>query len=94
MSNSSRIGVTNVISDVVLFLGKIAVSAASAFFCFVYLDHEYPDGSISSPILPVIIVFIAAFAITCMFFAVVEMVRCSRPRAGLLLRNRLVVIAF
>lgn len=63
------------ISDAVLFLGKIAVSCSCAFFCFVYLDEQYPAGTISSPILPVIIVFLAAFAIACMFFAVVEMVR-------------------
>lgn len=73
VSNSARIGTTNVISDVVLFLGKIAVACSCAFFCFVYLDYEYPDGTISSPILPVIIVFIGAFAVACMFFAVVEM---------------------
>lgn len=76
-SNSLRIGVTNVISDVVLFLGKIVVACASAFFCFVYLDEQYPDGAISSPILPVVIVFFGAFAIACMFFAVVEMVRAA-----------------
>jgi hypothetical protein len=38
----------------------------------VYLDKTYPDGKLSSPIIPVIVVFLAAFAIASVAFGVVE----------------------
>lgn len=58
ISNILRIGKVNVIGDVILFLGKLCVSLASALFAFLMLDtHKYKSGhnKISSPIFPVLV---------------------------------------
>ena len=71
-SNALRFGTLNIVADGVLFLGKIMTAASSAFFTFVYLDKTYPAGKLSSPIIPVIVVFLTAFAIASVGFGVVE----------------------
>ena len=62
-------------SEVVLLLGRVTVAAVCTFFCFVYVEKQYPPGTVSSPILPVIIVFFVSFAIASVFFSLVETVR-------------------
>ena len=71
-ANALRFGVLAVVSDAILFLGKLGTAASSAFFTFVYLDKTYPDGTLSSPLVPVIVVFLTAFAIASVAFGVVE----------------------
>jgi hypothetical protein len=72
VSNSVRVGTLVVVADYVLFLAKLGTSASSAFFTFVYLDSKYGKGKISSPLVPVIVVFLTAYAIACVTFGVVE----------------------
>lgn len=60
------------VANAVIFLGKVCVAACCAFWCFIYLD-TLPDGAVSSPIFPVILVFATAFAIACIFFAIPEL---------------------
>jgi choline transporter-like protein 2/4/5 len=71
-SNAVRMATLTLVDDSVLFLGKLGTAATSAFFTFVYLDKTYPDGALSSPIIPVIVVFLSAFAIASVAFGVVE----------------------
>ena len=71
-SNMVRMATLTVVSDGLLFLGKLGTAASSAFFTFVYLDKTYPAGKLSSPLVPVIVVFLTAFAIASVGFGVVE----------------------
>lgn len=70
----------NFIGDILLFLGKIAVAAASGVVAFAMteLDYynnasKYPDTYLSSPVLPVAVSIITGFVIAEIFFAVYEM---------------------
>ncbi|KAK4255787.1 hypothetical protein QN277_008740 [Acacia crassicarpa] len=76
MNNILRIGRVNVIGDVILFLGKLCVSLASAVFAFLMLDtHKYRSShnKISSPLLPVMVCWALGYVVATLFFAVVEM---------------------
>jgi hypothetical protein len=72
LGNGARMAVLAVVADSLLFLGKLATAASSAFFTFVYLDKTYPKGTFSSPLVPVIVVFLTAYAIASVAFGVVE----------------------
>ncbi len=72
VSNALRFATLSLVSDAVLFLAKLGTAASSAFFCFVYLDETYPDGTFSSPLVPVIVVFLTGFAMASLVFGVVE----------------------
>lgn len=57
-NNILRIGKVNVIGDVILFLGKLSVSLASALFAFLMLDtHRYRSShnKVASPLFPVLV---------------------------------------
>ena len=57
-NNILRIGKVNVIGDVILFLGKLSMSLASALFAFLMLDtHRYKSShnKVSSPLFPVLV---------------------------------------
>jgi hypothetical protein len=71
-ANFVRLATLTVVADSMLFLGKLGTAATSAFFTFVYLDRTFPAGTLSSPIIPVIVVFLTAFAIASIGFGVVE----------------------
>ncbi|KAF3442528.1 hypothetical protein FNV43_RR16444 [Rhamnella rubrinervis] len=76
INNILRIGRVNVIGDVILFLGKLCVSLASALFAFLMLDtHKYRSGhnKISSPLFPVLVCWGLGYVVATLFFAVVEM---------------------
>jgi choline transporter-like protein 2/4/5 len=72
LANGLRMATLAVVGDAMLFLGKLGTAASSAFFTFVYLDKTYPDGTLSSPLIPVVVVFLTAFAIASVAFGVVE----------------------
>ncbi|GAV86096.1 Choline_transpo domain-containing protein [Cephalotus follicularis] len=76
INNILRIGRVNVIGDVILFLGKLCVSLASATFAFLMLDtHKYRSAhnKISSPLIPVLVCWGLGYVVATLFFAVVEM---------------------
>lgn len=76
ISNILRIGKVNVIGDVILFLGKLCVSLASAVFAFLMLNtHKYNSAhnKISSPLFPVLVCWGLGYVVAALFFAVVEM---------------------
>ena len=72
VSNALRFATLAVVTDAVLFLAKLGTAASSAFFCFVYLDKTYPKGTFSSPIIPVIVVFLTGFAMASLVMTVVH----------------------
>jgi Plasma-membrane choline transporter len=72
LSNALRFATLSVVTDAVLFLAKLGTAASSAFFCFVYLDKTYPKGTFSSPLVPVIVVFLTGFAMASLVMAVVH----------------------
>lgn len=58
ISNILRIGKVNVIGDIILSLGKLCISLASALFAFLMLDaHKFRSAhnKISSPLFPVLV---------------------------------------
>lgn len=74
-NNILRIGKVNVIGDVILFLGKLSVSLASALFAFLMLDtHRYRSShnKVSSPLSPVLVCSALGYVVATLFFAVVE----------------------
>ncbi|MFS8015247.1 putative choline transporter [Helianthus anomalus] len=74
-NNILRIGKVNVIGNVILFLGKLCVSLASALFAFLMLDtHAYKSAhnKVSSPLIPVLVCWGLGFVVATLFFAVVE----------------------
>nr|GMD84086.1 choline transporter-like protein 2 [Ipomoea batatas] len=76
ISNILRIGKVNIISDVILFLGKLCVSLASSLFAFLMLDtHKYKSAhdKISSPLFPVLVCWGLGYIVATLFFVVVQM---------------------
>ncbi|KAD7117912.1 hypothetical protein E3N88_05180 [Mikania micrantha] len=74
-NNILRIGKVNVIGNVILFVGKLCVSLASALFAFLMLDtHAYKSAhnKVSSPLIPVLVCWGLGFVVATLFFAVVE----------------------
>jgi solute carrier family 44 (choline transporter-like protein), member 2/4/5 len=78
--NALRLAVINVIGDVMLFLGKVAVAATCGVIAFAmstlpYYTNPtmYPDTYISSPVLPIAISIITGYIVAELFFAVYEM---------------------
>ncbi|XP_071714531.1 choline transporter protein 1-like [Rutidosis leptorrhynchoides] len=74
-NNILRIGKVNVIGNVILFLGKLCVSLASALFAFLMLDtHTYKSShnKVSSPLIPVLVCLGLGFVVATLFFSVVE----------------------
>ena len=74
LSNGVRFMTLAWISELILFLGKLGTAASCAFFCFVYLDGSTFKASdaLSSPIVPVIVVFLTAFAMAAIVFSVLD----------------------
>ncbi|XP_073392196.1 choline transporter protein 1 isoform X2 [Physcomitrium patens] len=57
VNNVLRVAAVNIIGDMILFLGKVVVSLASALFAFLMLDtKQYKTGhsKVSSPLFPVL----------------------------------------
>lgn len=76
VNNILRIGTVNVIGNVVVFLGKVGVSLASALFAFFMLEtSRYKSGhsKVSSPLFPVLFCWAVGYVVASLFFAVVEM---------------------
>ncbi|KAH7297110.1 hypothetical protein KP509_26G054000 [Ceratopteris richardii] len=76
VTNILRIGTVNIIGNVIVFLGKVGVSFASALFAFFMLEtSKYKTGhdKVSSPLLPVLFCWAVGYVVASLFFAVVEM---------------------
>ncbi|KAG0559037.1 hypothetical protein KC19_10G073600 [Ceratodon purpureus] len=76
VNNVLRVAAVNIISDMILFLGKVVVSLACALFAFLMLDaNKYKLGTekVSSPLFPVLFCWFVGYLAAGMFFGVVEM---------------------
>ena len=69
-ADAAQISTMSAISTAMFFIGKLGVAVTSAFFAFVYLEKV----GVSSPLLPVIIVFFVSYGIALLFFGVVSAV--------------------
>jgi choline transporter-like protein 2/4/5 len=67
LTHAARIATVATLGNVILFIGKVATAVSCAFFTFAYLDSE----AVSSPLLPVIIVFFVSYGVATLFFGVV-----------------------
>ena len=73
LSNGARFIVLSWCSEMIIFLGKLASASTSAIIMFLWLDGKtFHNGEISSPIVPVIVVFLTAFAMSSIVFSVLE----------------------
>lgn len=76
MNNILRVAAVNMIGDLILFLGKLAIALGSGALAFLMLEDEaYKTGEhkVSSPLLIVILCIFAGYLIASVFMAVVEM---------------------
>jgi len=76
VNNVLRVAVVNTVGDSILFIGKFAISFGSALVAYLYLDTDtYAMGerAVSSPVLIVLLVFLASYAVASMFMSVTEM---------------------
>ena len=68
--NMGRTGAMSVVAFFLMFLGKILIALATTGFAGIFLRLRYPD--ISSPVLPMVVVFIIAFMVGSLFMSVFE----------------------
>ncbi|GLC34986.1 hypothetical protein PLESTB_001185800 [Pleodorina starrii] len=80
ISNALRISVVNLVADVLIFLGKVSVAAASGVVAYAMTEakyytspEEHPDTYLYSPVLVIAISVIIAFVVAEIFFSVYEM---------------------
>lgn len=72
-NNLARVAAINVVSAYLLFLGKVLVALGTTGISAIILVYgsEYKDD-ISSPILPLLIIFIISYAVSCLFMLVYD----------------------
>eukprot|EP00201_Polytomella_parva_P001783 CAMPEP_0175080930 /NCGR_PEP_ID=MMETSP0052_2-20121109/25824_1 /TAXON_ID=51329 ORGANISM="Polytomella parva, Strain SAG 63-3" /NCGR_SAMPLE_ID=MMETSP0052_2 /ASSEMBLY_ACC=CAM_ASM_000194 /LENGTH=631 /DNA_ID=CAMNT_0016351771 /DNA_START=468 /DNA_END=2363 /DNA_ORIENTATION=- len=80
VTNAMRIATVNIIGDLILFLGKLAIAASCGFiaFCLSELSYfnnatRYPSTQLSSPVMPVALSIIVGYFAAEVFFSVFEM---------------------
>eukprot|EP00276_Gloeochaete_wittrockiana_P000795 CAMPEP_0184672956 /NCGR_PEP_ID=MMETSP0308-20130426/86409_1 /TAXON_ID=38269 /ORGANISM="Gloeochaete witrockiana, Strain SAG 46.84" /LENGTH=573 /DNA_ID=CAMNT_0027120383 /DNA_START=56 /DNA_END=1777 /DNA_ORIENTATION=- len=76
LSNILRLAAISVISDFLLFLGKIAITASCTSLAFVWMsqDPRYTTGTakLNSVILPLVVVFLGSYTIATAFISVFD----------------------
>ena len=68
--NMGRTGAMSVVSFFLMFLGKVLIATATTGFAAIFMHFKYPD--ISSPVLPMVVVFVLAYLVGSLFMAVFE----------------------
>ncbi|KAK3232679.1 hypothetical protein CYMTET_56980 [Cymbomonas tetramitiformis] len=74
LENILTVAVVNMVGDFLLLLGRLAVAAGCGILAWVALDYDQDYADVSSPLVPVIFVAIAAFIVATVFMSVVEVV--------------------
>lgn len=69
-SNLARTGAMTVVSVFLMFLGKVTIAIATAGFGGIFIHFRYPN--ISSPVLPMVVIFIVGYIVGSLFMAVFE----------------------
>ncbi|KAG2493603.1 hypothetical protein HYH03_008120 [Edaphochlamys debaryana] len=80
INNCLRVAVVNLVADVLIFLGKVSVAAVGGVVAYAMTEADYytnptkyPETFLYSPVLPIALSCITAFAVAEIFFAVYEM---------------------
>lgn len=80
ISNALRLAAINVIGDVLIWLGKLAVMASCGIVAFLLADREFytdpdnhPDSYLSSPLMPILVSMLVGYVVADLFFEVFEM---------------------
>eukprot|EP00741_Cyanophora_paradoxa_P009626 tig00001542_g9324.t1 len=79
LGNILRVAAVSIIGEYLMFLGKLAISFASCFLCFIWLskDSMYDPNTgarpVSSPLLPIILVALGAYIISSAFLSIYDM---------------------
>jgi len=69
--NLARTGAMSVVSSFLMFLGKVVIALATTGFAGIFLHSHYRDD-ISSPVLPMVLVFVLAYMVGSLFMSVFE----------------------
>mmetsp|Transcript_33745 Transcript_33745/g.95482 ORF Transcript_33745/g.95482 Transcript_33745/m.95482 type:complete len:789 (-) Transcript_33745:181-2547(-) len=80
LSNVLRLAAVNVVGDFLIFMGKLCVVGGCGVVAFFFADIEYytnqdkyPNTYLSSPVAPIVLTVIVAYACASVFFQVYEM---------------------
>jgi hypothetical protein len=68
--NLGRTGAMSIVSAFLMFLGKVLIALATVGFGGIFIHFKYPD--ISSPVLPMVLIFIVGYTVGALFMAVFE----------------------
>lgn len=73
ISNALRLAAVNIVGDFLIVLGKLCVCAACGVIAFLMTElPQYKDATsatyLSSPVLPILVTFLAAYAVAELFF--------------------------
>lgn len=80
VQNALRLAAVNIIGDVLIWLGKLAVTAGAGLIAFLMTDldyytneKDYPDTFLSSPLMPIIVSLVVGYVVADLFLEVYEM---------------------
>ncbi|GMH42049.1 hypothetical protein BSKO_09968 [Bryopsis sp. KO-2023] len=80
VQNALRLAAVNVMGDILIWLGKLAITAGAGCVAFLMADLEYytnedkyPDTFLSSPLMPILISLLVGYVVADLFFEVYEM---------------------
>lgn len=68
--NIARTGAMSIVSSFLMFLGKVIIALATLGFGALFIHYQYED--ISSPVLPLVVIFIIGYIVGSLFMAVFE----------------------
>jgi len=68
--NLGRTGAMSAVSFFLIFLGKVLISLATLGFAAIIIKAQYPD--ISSPVLPLVLIFVIGWMVASLFMSVFE----------------------
>lgn len=68
--NLGRTGAMSVVSAFLMFLGKVLIALATVGFGGIFIHFKYKD--ISSPVLPMVLIFIVGYTVGALFMSVFE----------------------
>lgn len=73
LRNILRVAAVNMISSVLLFLGKLFVPITSTFLCYLAIAYGAPDSEVSGIIAPLFVTFLLSYWISSMFMEIFGM---------------------
>ena len=73
LRNILRVGAVNMVGEFVLFMGKVLVPTATTFIAYLIIAYAIPSNSINFIVAPLVLVWLLAFFVACMFSEVVGM---------------------